>query len=173
MATQKEFRHTMFATQALGLAAMFKVLVSKHKLGTSPAYVPELASPDGESTQGGKQALQHVSLMPEGGGPTIVIGSANTVDKRVELRTFRYLTQQYRQRFKGAALPFDKKAYGELVDKMQEFFRSQTFEVTLVDAAADVEVASAQGAGVATSRFRWCRRSLRRCCWLGWRRLLC
>jgi hypothetical protein len=132
-------RHTMFATQALGLAALFQALTSKHRLGGSPAYVPQLAAPDGPSTAGGKQALQHVSLIPEGGGDTIVIGNANTVEKRAELRSYRHVARTYSQRWKGARLPFEKEPYEELIKQIQVFFSSQSFTVTVIDLAAEAD----------------------------------
>ena len=126
-------KHTIFASQALGLAAMFQALTSKHRLGGSPAYLPQLAAPDGPSTAGGKQALQHVSLIPEGGGDTIVIGSANTVEKRAELRSYRHVARTYGQRWRGAQLPFDRESYDELLKQIQAFFSSQSFTVTVLD----------------------------------------
>jgi hypothetical protein len=132
-------RHTIFASQALGLAAMFQALTSKHRLGGNPAYLPQLAAPDGPSTGGGKQALQHVSLIPEGGGDTIVIGSANTVEKRTELRSYRHVARTYSQRWRGAQLPFDKESYDELMKQIQAFFSSQSFTVTMLDVAAESE----------------------------------
>jgi hypothetical protein len=126
-------KHTIFASQALGLAAMFQALTSKHRLGGSPAYLPQLAAPDGPSTAGGKQALQHVSLIPEGGGDTIVIGNANTVEKRTELRSYRHVGRTYSQRWRGAQLPFDRESYDELLKQIQAFFSSQSFTVMVLD----------------------------------------
>jgi hypothetical protein len=144
----------MFATQALGLAETFKGAVGKQRLGSAPAYVPELAAPDGDSTAGGKQALQHISLMPEGGGPTLVVGTANTVDKRAELRTYGYVAAMYRKRFKGAPVPFDKAVFDNLLSRFQSLFTSQGFSVTLVDPV--VAPAEAAEADVAPGgRSRW------------------
>jgi hypothetical protein len=128
-------KHTIFASQALGLAAMFQALTSKHRLGGNPAYLPQLAAPDGPSTAGGKQALQHVSLIPEGGGDTIVIGTANTVEKRAELRSYRHVARTYGQRWRGANLPFEQEPYDDLLNQIQAFFSSQSFGVTLMDVA--------------------------------------
>ena len=132
-------KHTIFASQALGLAAMFQALTAKHRLGGSPAYLPQLAAPDGPSTAGGKQALQHVSLIPEGGGDTIVIGSANTVEKRAELRSYRHVGRTYGQRWRGAQLPFERESYDELLKQIQAFFSSQSFTVTVLDLPAERE----------------------------------
>jgi hypothetical protein len=144
-------KHTIFASQALGLAAMFQALTSKHRLGGSPAYLPQLAAPDGPSTAGGKQALQHVSLIPEGGGDTIVIGNANTVEKRAELRSYRHVGHTYSQRWRGAQLPFDPDSYDELLKQIQAFFSSQSFTVTVLDLPAEREE---RGSGAARPRSR-------------------
>jgi hypothetical protein len=139
-------KHTIFASQALGLSAMFQALTSKHRLGGSPAYLPQLAAPDGPSTAGGKQALQHVSLIPEGGGDTIVIGGANTVEKRAELRSYRHVSRTYSQRWRGAQLPFDKESYDELLKQIQAFFGSQSFTVTVLDLPSEPEDRPARAA---------------------------
>jgi len=118
---------------------MFQALTSKHRLGGNPSYLPQLAAPDGPSTAGGKQALQHVSLIPEGGGDTIVIGSANTVEKRAELRSYRHVARTYSQRWRGAGLPFEQDQYDDLLNQIQAFFSSQSFGVTLLDVAEDDE----------------------------------
>jgi hypothetical protein len=132
----EQFRHTMFASKALGLAETFKLVLGERKLEGDKTFVAELAAPDGPSTAGGKQALQHVSLIPEGGGPTLVLGSANPVEHRAELRTYRYVAQMHSQRWKGAPPPFDRAAYDDLLEVIQDFFARRGFTVTLLDAAA-------------------------------------
>src|SRR5262245_2003921 len=126
--------HTVFAARAFGLAELFKLAVGPTRLEGPVVYTAELAAPDGPSTAGGREALQHVSLRPEGGGATLVVGSANGVDQHVELRTYGYVARLYRQRFKGAALPFGEPAYGVLLEKMRGFFGSQGFRVSLLEA---------------------------------------
>jgi hypothetical protein len=99
-------------------------------------YTPALSAPDGESTAGGKLALQHISLVPEGGGPTLVIGSANTVDKHAELRTYAHVGQIFRQRFKGASFSVDQAKYDALLEQVRGFFAERGFRITMAEAPA-------------------------------------
>ncbi|HZS35704.1 MAG TPA: hypothetical protein VFF06_02710 [Polyangia bacterium] len=125
---------TQIAMQALDFATVFNVLIGKERLGGSPNYRVEMSAPDGPSTAGGKQALQHIKLVPDGGGAVTVAGSANTVEKTAELRSYEHLAQLHAARFKGAQLPLDRVRYAALVKKMQAFFGEQGMQVTLVDA---------------------------------------
>jgi hypothetical protein len=127
-----EQNRTMFAAQAFGLAEMFKFTVGKTQIGEPRAYHPELTAPE-ESTAGGKQALQHISLVSDGGGPRLVVGQVNTVSKRVELRSFAYLCETLQQRRKGA-MPFEEAAYRDLLQQLGDFFADQKLTVAIVDA---------------------------------------
>src|SRR4051794_31262203 len=62
-------------------------------------YVVELMAPEGVSTGGGKQALQHLRLRPRRQGYAIIIaGNVNPIEKFAELRTYEhaFLVQQLR-----------------------------------------------------------------------------
>jgi len=128
-------QHTIFAGQALGLTALFQVGFGKKRLEGRVSYTPELSAPDGESTGGGKQALQHVKLVPDSGA-TLVIGSANVVDKSCELRTFRHMDEVHRQRFKGRPFPADPAKYDQLIEELRGFFTGQHFTVSMHEAVA-------------------------------------
>jgi hypothetical protein len=128
-------KHTMFAGMAVGLAELFKHSVGKKRLEgtTGVSYSVELSAPDGPSTAGGKQAVQHVKLVPEHGGPTLLIGTANAVEKIAELRTFKQVDEMHRQRFKGAPFDADLGQYEALVDACKAFFTEYKYQVTLLD----------------------------------------
>jgi hypothetical protein len=128
-------QHTIFAGQALGLTALFQVGFGKKRLEGPVSYTPELSAPDGESTGGGKQALQHVKLVPDSGA-TLVIGTANVVDKSCELRTFRHMDEVHRQRFKGRPFEADPAKYDQLIEELRGFFTGQHFTVSMHEAAA-------------------------------------
>jgi len=115
-------KHTAFAMQALGLAETFNLMLQAERVKGPVIYRVELSAPDGMSTAGGKQAVQHIKLVPEGGGTTIVAGSANQVERRAELRTFEHLKLLHAQRFKGAEIPLNRVQYNELLDKLRSFF---------------------------------------------------
>jgi hypothetical protein len=62
-------------------------------------YVVELLAPEGPSTGGGKQALQHLRLRPRRAGYAVIIaGSVNPIEKHAELRSYEhaFLVQQVR-----------------------------------------------------------------------------
>src|SRR4051812_44568011 len=95
----------------------------------------ELTTPVGPSTEGGKQALQHLRLIPADGTSAIVIGSTNQVGKTAEIRTLRYLRDVHAMRYRGALLPVDGNSYQDLVSRLQQFFAAQGHAVVMLDAA--------------------------------------
>ena len=115
-------KRTQFAMQAMSLAETFNIMLQAERVRGPITYRVELSAPDGMSTAGGKQATQHVKLVPEGGGNTIVAGSANQVENWAELRTFEHLKLLHAQRFKGAEIPLNRVQYNELVGKLEKFF---------------------------------------------------
>jgi hypothetical protein len=127
-----ESNRTQFAMRALTLADYFNAKVGDRRVS---GYQVKLAAPDGPSTGGGKQALQHISLIPDAGGATITAGSANPVAKTAELRSYRYLEQLHRQRFGGKGFLLDKVNYNELLKRMQTFFADQGLSLVLLDSA--------------------------------------
>jgi hypothetical protein len=131
-----EVKHTMFAGMAFGLAELFKHSVGKKRLKGEGGvtYNVELSAPEGESTAGGKQALQHVKLVPERGGPTLVMGTANAVEKQAELRAFNQIDELHRQRFKGAPFDVEPSEYAALLEAARSFFVDYKYAVSIVDA---------------------------------------
>ncbi|MEP7124342.1 MAG: hypothetical protein ABJE95_25665 [Byssovorax sp.] len=109
-----------------------------------------LATPDGPSTGGGKQVVQPIKLVPADGGPTIVIGVANTVKQTAELRSYALLTEQYAERYKGAVVPIHVGAYTQLLVDFTSFFHAMNLSVTTVNAARSVrQVPAAKSSGSA------------------------
>src|SRR5437016_4524093 len=94
-------KRTEFAMQALSLAETFNLMRADERVKGPITYRVELSAPEGPSTAGGKQATQHVKLVPVGGGATIVAGSANQAESWAELRSFAHLKLLHGQRFKG------------------------------------------------------------------------
>lgn len=63
-------------------------------------YVVELLAPEGQTTGGGTQALQHIRLRPRRKGyADVVAGSVNPVEKHAELRTFEHAFLVHQIRF--------------------------------------------------------------------------
>ena len=122
-------KRTAFAMQALGLAETFNIMLQAERVKGPVTYRVELSAPDGPSTGGGKQATQHVKLIPEGGGGTVVAGSANQAESWAELRSFEHLQILHSQRYKGAEVPINRVQYNELLRKLQSFFDERGLHV--------------------------------------------
>lgn len=133
--------YTEFALKALSLADLFNMVFKQERLGSangSVNYRVELSAPDGLSTAGGKQALQHLKLIPDVPSDSvavIVAGSASRADSRGEVRTFAHLQQLHARRYRGAPFPLDKKQYDEFLRKVERFFHDQNLQVVVLDAA--------------------------------------
>lgn len=116
--------------KALGLAESFNLAVGDKKVA---GHRVELSAPEGPSTGGGKQSVQHIKLIPDGGGTVLVAGSADQVSRSAELRSYGYLAALHARRFRGAALPLDRAAYEELLRRAQAFFADRGLTVTRVE----------------------------------------
>ena len=144
-ARSRNVKYTQVAAKALGLVELFQASFADGLDGPI-RYRVELAAPDGPSTAGGKQALQHIKLVPELGGPTLVIGSADLVKQIAEIRTFEHMVEMHAQRFKGQRVPLDMRKYRELTGMLSNFFASMRIQVKVVDVDA-VPRAPAAGGG--------------------------
>lgn len=127
--------HTQFAMQALGLADLFKAIVGSEKLAATEGatFQVELSAPDGPSTGGGAQSVQHIRLARD--GMTVVAGSIDSAAKSAELRSFEYASGLHAQRWKGAALPIDRAAYDDMLRRVRTFCSQQGLAIVLKDAA--------------------------------------
>jgi len=143
-------KRTAFAMQALGLAETFNLMLQAERVKGPVTYRVELSAPDGMSTAGGKQATQHVKLVPEGGGTTIVAGSANQAENWAELRTFEHLKLLHAQRFKGAEIPLNRVQYNELLEKLKAFFADKC-TVRVAELPRDLPAAATATAGKGAS----------------------
>lgn len=125
-------RYTYVAARAVSLAELFEERFSAG-LDGPVAFRIQLASPEGPSTGGGKQVVQPIKLVPVDGGPTIVIGAANTIKQTAELRSYALVSELYGQRFKGAQLPVHAGAYRQLLADFTSFFQALKLSVTTAD----------------------------------------
>lgn len=133
-----EVKYTHVAAKALSLAELFEERFQSGLDGPVHFRV-ELSAPDGPSTGGGKQALQHLKLIPDGGAAAIVIGSANAQAQTAEIRTFEQIAELYAQRYRGAAIPVDIRKYRELCKDIAAFLRAMKLEVSMVDVESSIE----------------------------------
>jgi hypothetical protein len=139
-----KYKYTMVAAKAVSLAELFVQSFDKGLDGPVHFKV-EMSAPDGPSTSGGKQALQHIKLIPDGGGMAIVIGSADTTTAQAEVRTFDHIATLYGQRFRGAAIPIDAGKYNELSQTLSNFFRSMNMKVTFAELESSAKAIATAG----------------------------
>ncbi len=135
-------KRTQFAVRAITLAETFNIALAKERVRGPITYRVELSAPEGMSTEGGKQATQHVKLIPEGGGSLIVAGSANSAESWAELRSFEMLRALHRERFNGADIPLDRVQYSALVVKLRHFFGEHQCVVRMAAAPAGAPAAT-------------------------------
>ncbi len=140
---------TMFAQQALDLAQLFALAFADHVASGKTLYKVEMSTPEGPSTGGGVQGVQHLTLAPKGGGPAIVIGATNRPGQKTELRSYALLRQIQERR--GASLALEAEAYAALMGRLSNFFESQGMAVT----TADADAPAAPAAEAAPSRVPW------------------
>jgi hypothetical protein len=121
---------TQFALQATGLADSFRTTVGQLRLGPH-GYVPDMTSPEGPSTGGGVQAMQHLRLVaPQAALPTLVVGHANMREGTAELRTWEHVDAICRER-SGHGVPFDPSQYQEFLQSAQGFLAACGLRVVL------------------------------------------
>lgn len=140
-------QHTQFAMKAIDLADLFNQVIGSHTVaGTDGVpFKVGLAAPDGPSTGGGKQSVQHITLARE--GLVLVAGAADQVERTTELRTFDYLSATYAQRYRGQAVPLERAAYDAFLKRARDFFATQSLPVTLLDSAPVAAGAPTRGTG--------------------------
>lgn len=142
-------KYTQVAAKAVSLAELFEARFEEG-LDGPVRYRVELSAPDGPSTAGGKQAMQHIKLIPADGAATIIIGSANTTRQVAEIRTYEHVAQLFAQRYRGARLPIDVARYRDFTQTVASFFTAMKMTVTFAEAdgsqggggAAPIEAAS-------------------------------
>ena len=134
---------TQMAGAAIDFAEFFNLAFKKGLEGAWPCRI-ELTAPAGQSTGGGTQAMQHIRLVPDDGSPTLVIGSVNRGLQRVELRTYAFTANMYAQRRKGMVFPVDEPRFTAIIDRLQNFFTSQRYDVGRADSQVTGEFTASQ-----------------------------
>jgi hypothetical protein len=121
-------KFTMFAGKSVALAEVFKFTVGKEPFSGPTVCRLELSAPSEESTDGGRLAVQHVSIVPDGGGPTTVIATAYQVQQRAELRQYEVVAETYKKRFRTSNFPVSPGQFDEMTRKLKDFFQQFGFK---------------------------------------------
>jgi hypothetical protein len=133
---------TQFSLQASTLADSYRSTVGRLRVGPQ-GYSPDMTAPEGQSTGGGVQAMQHLRLAPpQPNLPTILVGHANQRDRAAELRTWEHVDAICRERFKQGA-PFDPAAYEEFLQAARGFLAACGLQVSVAPTPDDMRRAPA------------------------------
>ncbi|HTQ42623.1 MAG TPA: hypothetical protein VMI75_07670 [Polyangiaceae bacterium] len=125
----KKMLQTQFSVQATDLAESFRSTVGRLRVGPY-AYAPDMTAPEGPSTGGGVQALQHLRLVPpQSNMPTLVVGHVNPRERTAQLRTLEHVDAICRERFKLGA-PLDAAQYQTFLQSTQGFLAACGMRVT-------------------------------------------
>lgn len=119
--TDPDALRTRLARKFVTLADSFTESFGPFTMGAGNWSV-ELTAPQGMSTGGGKQALQHIRLIPKRQGFSVIVaGTVNQVERRAELRDFDHVSITHEVRFRHSLeispaewIEFLKKAEGVL-----------------------------------------------------------
>ncbi len=115
------------------------------------AWQVELNAPEGQSTAGGKHALQHLRLVPQRPGySALVVGAVNGVLSTAELRTYDHVALQHEVRFKKP-LEITPAEYEEFLKKADVVMNLACLKRTRVGAPAEL-LAEAKAAELAARR---------------------
>jgi hypothetical protein len=108
-------------------------------------YVAELMSPEGQSTVGGAQSLQHLRLVPRlVGFPALLVGTANHVTGAAALRSFECVDAIHKARF-GTPVPLDEDAYCAFLAATTSLLEVVQLTVTVVEAShAELDAAASR-----------------------------
>jgi hypothetical protein len=128
---------TFHALKASDMAAAFNDALRRVRLQPGD-YRVELTTPEGPSTGGGVQAMQHIRLVPRQAGlPTLVAGHANHAEERAELRTYEHLDAVNRQRFKKP-LAIDPGQYADFLRLSKQILEVLRLKTTLTGTPAEL-----------------------------------
>ena len=144
--TEQEQKRTEFAMAAVDFAGMFNAYFDPISI---LGFKVGITAPEGQSTGGGVQARQHITLSDES-GKSVVVGACNTVEKTAELRTFEHASSIFSQRYENMPFPIPRGEYDNLRQKFAQFFQSQSFHVstsTFTNQAKGQEFQAGSGGG--------------------------
>ena len=125
---------TTFAMKAVSLAAQYNEVFGKVQI--EPGYLTDMTAPDGPSTGGGVQAIQHIRLHSPQGVPPVVMGSLDANTLKGQLRSYAYVRSMHEKR---SQLPFtlNRDQYEALLVRLQGFCVLMSYEVTIEEPPAE------------------------------------
>jgi hypothetical protein len=131
VAGMEDGKFTMFAGKAVALAEVFKFTLGQETFVGPSICRLELSAPTEQSTDGGRLAVQHVSIVPENGGPTTVMATLYQVQRRAEARPYEVVGDSYKKRFHTNTFPVSTGQFDEMMKRLKAFFQQFEFKFEL------------------------------------------
>jgi hypothetical protein len=132
-------KRTQIAQQGVDFVTLFHAKFAHTDVN---GYRPLLREPT-DSTGGGRQAMQHMVLMPRiEGDPVLTIGSVNVAVRTAKLRTYDCLQRLHEMRFRRQRLQVDHAQYQAFFDQALELMKFQGLYVDVVTTPPQVEMGS-------------------------------
>ena len=123
---------TEVSTAAVALSDMYEVHCANLMLQGDVPRRPILSVPEGPSTEGGKLARQHITLMPDGlPAAHLTVGWVELPTHRASLKTFPCLLEAHRVRFGSRPFPVDGVGYERFMETTMSFLTDQGFTVDM------------------------------------------
>lgn len=139
---------TRVANQAHSVARTINEGFEDFRVGAG-AWQVELSAPEGQSTEGGKQALQPLRLVPTRPGySALIVGTVNGVLSTAEVRTFEHVALAHEVRWRRP-LEITSDEYEDFLKKSDVIFNLCRFTRTRVPPPPELvqEAALASNAG--------------------------
>lgn len=131
-------RRTMRAQKAFDVAQIYVASLQRVEVS---GHAPNMRTPSGVSTEGGKQAVQHIVLEPKNPGlPTVTVGHVNVVAASAKLRSFECLEQMHALRFHGRPFALDPAEYARFFDLTRKFLENYGLVVDIETRPPEVVV---------------------------------
>ncbi len=134
MEGRKQPIRTQFAMKALDMSEMFQVTFGDFRLSGTTPYAPELTVPEGQSTAGGAQATQSITLTPDDpAAGTLVAGTVNGAANTAELRGYPYLEATFKMRYGKKRMGIPAGSYQKFLEQAKQFLEGHAYHVTVVN----------------------------------------
>lgn len=125
---------TQFTIKALDMGEMFRVTFGELQLSGSTPRRPELTVPEGQSTAGGAQVVQSITLTPDDpSAGTLIAGTVNVASNTAELRGYPYLEATFKLRYRGRHLDIPASSYQSFLEQARQFLEGHAYHVTVIN----------------------------------------
>ncbi|MBW2524865.1 MAG: hypothetical protein JRI23_11845 [Deltaproteobacteria bacterium] len=122
--------------RGLSLADRFNEALEDRRVAS---YQPKLLEPSGESTGGGKQANQSLTLQPaQPDQPALTVGWVNCASNEAKLRTFGCMQMVLAKRFGKRKVVLDAGGYQRFFDAAKEYLLENGIDVEVEEQPPEV-----------------------------------